>query len=118
MNIHPSGETFTRLAYVGWGLVLIEMAIDVAPIKLFLGLLAMSSVLSICAAIRYHGISMEAATKNHAGVMGKQVFSAERWATNRWRGEALAHLDAAAMYSSNGNGTGTGPFRMARDSKT
>lgn len=115
MNIRPSSRTFARLACAAWGLALIEMVANIAPIKLFLGLLAVSATLSICAAIRYHGVIVASVTKEHAGTMGKQVFSAERWATNRWRGERLAEIDAAAAYS--GSPLDSGPFRVFGDSK-
>lgn len=109
MNINPSGNTLTLLAYTGWGLVAAEMIADVMPKKAFLGLVAMAGTLSTVAAIRYHGSIVEAATREHAGTMGAQVLNADRWAANNRRGETLAHIDAALAY---GN---ICPFRVAEE---
>ncbi|GAA4221376.1 hypothetical protein FHR32_005060 [Streptosporangium album] len=103
MNIHPSGKTLTLLAYAGWGVVAAEMIADVMPTKMFLGLAAMAGTLSVVAAIRHHEAVVQATAREHASTMGRQVLSADRLVTNRWRGETRAHIDAARAYADTGS---------------
>jgi hypothetical protein len=63
----------------------------------------------LCGAIGDHAGRMETVTAGHGERLRRDVFAAERWVTNRWRGEALAQYDAAAEAARHGSDTGPLP---------
>lgn len=67
------------------------------------------SIQAIRVAIEEHATRMEAATTVHGNQLRADVFNAERWLTNKWRGQSLSQIDAAAE-AARRNGSDTGPL--------
>lgn len=71
---------------------------------------ALSEALQVvCGALGDHAERMEVATAGHGDRLRRDVFAAERWVTNKWRGEALAQYDAAVEAARQGSDTGPLP---------
>ncbi|MEV4178784.1 hypothetical protein [Nonomuraea sp. NPDC049709] len=69
-----------------------------------------ASVQVLTGAIDQHAVRMEKATAVHGDRLRRDVFSAERIMTTKWRGEALASLDASLEEAARARGSDTGPL--------
>ncbi|MEV0584037.1 hypothetical protein [Nonomuraea sp. NPDC050310] len=119
--IHPFRNTLTCAVALAWGVVAVDVAIDVLHTKASLALTAATAAFTVCVALIWHArrledatlahaTRVEAATSEHAKVISAQVLTAERYFKLAIRADTMAKIDAAHL-SGGTNGHDTGPFQ-------